>query len=37
MPKGFRATPGTIVRLLRGTAAILHKTVPMERDSIAIL
>jgi hypothetical protein len=29
--------PRAIVRLLPGSAAILHKTVPMERSSISIL
>jgi len=37
MPAGFRGTLGSIVRLLRGSAAILHKTVSIERFSIILL
>ena len=35
--KGRRGMPWAIVRLLPGSTAILHKTVPMERFSISIL
>ncbi|MFN7561593.1 MAG: hypothetical protein ACK5TH_07425, partial [Prosthecobacter sp.] len=35
--KDRRGMPRVIVRLLPGSAAILHKTVPMERFSISIL
>jgi hypothetical protein len=37
MPKGFLGTLGSIVRLLRGSAAILHKTVSIDRFSIRLL
>jgi hypothetical protein len=35
--KDRRGMPRAIVRLLPGSAAILHKMVPMERFSISIL